>query len=89
MQMDAAEALGFVAGLIGSFAFAPQALKILRERKAEDVSLVTFAMVFAGAVLWTIYGIWRGAPAIVLWNVVAAALAGAVVALKLALKTPR
>ena len=71
---------------IGAFAFAPQALKILRDKSAEDVSLATFSMVFSGAVLWAGYGVWRGAPAIILWNLVAAVLAGAVIVLKLRLQ---
>lgn len=86
MQFDGAEALGLVAGFIGSFAFAPQAWKILRDRRADDVSLVTYSMVLSGAVLWASYGVMRGAPSIVLWNVVAAALAVAVITLKLRLK---
>ena len=83
MQMDGAEALGLVAGFIGAFAFAPQAVKILRTRDAADVSALTYIMVLTGAVLWACYGVWRGAPSIILWNVVAAALAALVLALKL------
>ncbi|MBI1252208.1 MAG: hypothetical protein GC189_12140 [Alphaproteobacteria bacterium] len=83
MVIDGPEALGLVAGAIGAFAFAPQALKILRDKSAEDVSLATFGMVLTGALLWSIYGVLRGAPSILLWNLVAASLAGAVVVLKL------
>src|SRR5215510_14883349 len=74
MQTDIVEALGLVAGFIGAFAFAPQAVKILRERDATNVSALTYAMVLTGAVMWTAYGVLRGAPSIVLWNVVAAGL---------------
>ena len=83
MQADAVEALGLVAGFIGAFAFAPQALKILRDRDASNVSTLTYAMVLSGAVLWSIYGVFRAAPSIVLWNGVAGALAILVLALKL------
>lgn len=85
MVIDGAEALGLVAGAVGAFAFAPQAIKILRDNSAEDVSLVTFSMVFAGALLWFGYGLLRGSPAIILWNLIAAGLAGAVIVLKLRL----
>jgi MtN3 and saliva related transmembrane protein len=83
MQMDGAEMLGLVAGFIGAFAFAPQAIKILRTRDAADVSTLTYVMVLSGAVLWAGYGVLREAPSIILWNVVAASLAALVLTLKL------
>lgn len=83
MQLDSAEALGLVAGAIGSFAYLPQAVKILRTRDAADVSALTYAMVLGGASLWGVYGWLREAPAIMLWNAVAAGLALLVLTLKL------
>ena len=83
MQADGVELLGLVAGFIGAFAFAPQAVKILRTRDAADVSALTYAMVLTGALLWAGYGVLRGAPSIILWNIVAAGLAALVLALKL------
>lgn len=83
MQTDATEALGLVAGFIGAFAFAPQALKLLRDRDGRNVSALSYFMVLAGALLWMSYGFFRGAPSIVLWNVVAAILAVLVLVLKL------
>lgn len=82
MQLDPAEGLGLVAGAIGSFAFAPQAFKIMREKRAENVSSTSYAMVLTGACLWFGYGAMRGSPSIMLWNLVAGALAAAVLILK-------
>lgn len=87
MLIDMAEAIGLVAGAIGSLAFAPQALKILRDKKAADVSGVTYAMVCGGAFLWFVYGVVKGSPSIMLWNGVCMMLAGAVLVLKLRLKS--
>lgn len=86
MQFDLAEGVGLVAGAIGSFAFAPQALKILRDKSAEDVSAVTYTMVCTGAILWLAYGVLRQSPSIILWNGVCVVLAGAVLILKLRLR---
>lgn len=83
MQSDMIEGLGLIAGFIGAFAFAPQAFKILRDRDASNVSALTYAMVFTGAVLWGAYGVLREAPSIILWNAVAAGLAAMVLFLKL------
>ena len=46
------------------------------------VAVGAFCLV-AGAVMWAAYGALRGAPSIVLWNVVAAGLAALVLGLKL------
>lgn len=83
MQFDRIEIVAFIAGAIGSFAFAPQAIKLLRDKKAENISGVTYAMVLVGAVLWTSYGLLRQAPAIIFWNLVAGSLAFAVLWLKI------
>lgn len=83
MQADSVEGLGLVAGFVGAFAYAPQAFKIVRDRDASGVSALTYAMVLAAALLWLSYGVFRAAPSIVLWNAVAAALAGVVLVLKL------
>lgn len=82
MQIDLTEVVGLVAGFVGAFAFAPQAFKIVRDRDASSVSALTYAMVFAGALLWGAYGVLRGAPSIMLWNAVAAGLAAMVLILK-------
>jgi MtN3 and saliva related transmembrane protein len=83
MQADSTELLGLVAGFIGAFAFAPQAVKLIRSGDGSGVSVLTYAMVLLGAVMWASYGVLRAAPSIVLWNVVAAGLAILVLALKL------
>jgi MtN3 and saliva related transmembrane protein len=86
MHADGIEGLGLVAGFVGAFAYAPQALKLVRDRDASGVSALTYAMVLAAALLWGGYGVLRAAPSIVLWNAVAAALAAIVLLLKLSLK---
>lgn len=87
MQLDSAEALGLVAGAIGSFAYMPQAIKLLRTRDASGVSALTYTMVLIGASMWGVYGWMREAPAIILWNAVAAGLALLVLTLKV--RAPR
>ena len=82
MHADSTELLGLVAGFIGAFAFAPQAFKIIRDRDASGGSALTYAMVLTGALLWGTYGLLRGAPSIIIWNAVAAALAALVLILK-------
>lgn len=89
MQLDWIEGLGLVAGAVGAFAFAPQAVKLVRTGDGAAVSGLTYTMVLAGALMWMTYGAFREAPSIVLWNLVAAALAATVLGLKLFPRTPR
>lgn len=71
MQIVPVELLGLVAGLFGTFASAPQAIKIIRTRQARDVSLTMFVMALTGAVLWAAYGWLQQSVSIVFWNGVA------------------
>jgi len=87
VQHDSIELLGLVAGLVGACAYAPQAVKIWREKSARDVSALTYTMVLAGNLLWIGYGVLRAAPSIVIWNAVAAAIATFVLTLKVTTRT--
>ncbi|MBU3922371.1 SemiSWEET family transporter [Hyphomonas sp.] len=83
MQVSATELLGLVAGLFGTFASAPQAIKIIRTRQARDVSLTMFLMALTGSVLWGLYGWLEQAPSIMFWNGVAVVMFTAIIWLKL------
>jgi len=48
--------IGTVAALCSMASFAPQIVKILRERDATSVSLRMYAITVAGFGLWTAYG---------------------------------
>lgn len=83
MTIDPVEGLGLVAGFFGTFASAPQALKIWRTKSAHDVSLSMFLMALAGAVLWAAYGVFKELPSVVFWNAVAICQFLLVIVLKL------
>jgi MtN3 and saliva related transmembrane protein len=81
--LEPVETLGMVAGVVSTFASAPQLVKIIRTRKADDVSLTMFVMALIGTVMWGVYGWLKGAPSIVFWNAVGFCLFVAVVTLKI------
>jgi MtN3 and saliva related transmembrane protein len=83
MTIEPVELLGLVAGMISTFAALPQMVKIIRTRRAEDVSLVMFLMAFTGAVMWAAYGFLKPAASIVFWNVVAVVQMGSIIVIKL------
>lgn len=88
MVFDRVEWLAVIAGAMSSLAFAPQAIKLLRSKSAENVSAATYWMVFIGAAFWMAYGVGRQSPAIIFWNLVALSLSGAVLLLKLRFRRP-
>jgi MtN3 and saliva related transmembrane protein len=49
--------LGFAAAFLTTVAFVPQAIKVYKTQKTEDLSLGLFSMLFVGIFLWLIYGL--------------------------------
>ena len=69
-------ALGTLAGLCSMGSFVPQVLKILREKRAEGISLHTYVVTVAGFVLWVAYGVLLGSWPVAASNAVNVVLAG-------------
>lgn len=83
MALDPVEVLGLAAGIVSTSAALPQLVKIIRTRRAADVSLAMFVIALAGAVMWLAYGLLKPAPSIVFWNIVGALQMSVIVAVKL------
>ncbi len=49
--------LATIAGIIMSFGYYPQAIKIIKKKSAKDVSPTTYLMFLPGIAIWLIYGI--------------------------------
>ena len=60
--------IGIVAGICTTVSLVPQLLKILRTRKAHDVSLVMFIVLGLGILLWFFYGIFIREIPVILAN---------------------
>ena len=81
--MDTAQWVGLVAGVLTTFAFVPQVLRIWKTKSANDISLRTYVSLSIGVALWLVYGILKQEPPIILWNAVTLVLAITIVAMKL------
>jgi MtN3 and saliva related transmembrane protein len=79
----AIEVLGFVAAILTTLSFLPQALRIRRLRSADDVSLTMYLMMVSGQGLWLVYGIVIASPSMIGANVVAMSLVTWVLTMKL------
>lgn len=77
------ETLGFVAAVLTTLSFLPQAMRIRRLGSAEDVSLTMYLMMISGQALWLAYGVAISSPSMIAANVVAMSLVAWVLAMKL------
>ncbi len=75
--------VGVGAALCSMGSFAPQALKIIRERDASGISLRMYMITVAGFSLWFVYGLLLRSWPLMASNLVCLALSGLILALKL------
>lgn len=78
----AANVVGTLAALCSITSFAPQIIKIWKERDASSVSLKTYSLTVTCFVLWTVYGVLTTAWPIVVANACALVMASGVLAMK-------
>lgn len=81
--MDILQVMGFLAAVLTTAANIPQAIKVIKTRSTKSLSAATYAMLFAGMVLWVLYGIFRKDLPIILANAIAGALCGIILFMKL------
>ncbi|RZJ01436.1 MAG: hypothetical protein EON90_03250 [Brevundimonas sp.] len=82
MSELAANVVGTAAALCSITSFAPQMIKIWKERDASSVSLKTYSLTVTCFVLWTVYGVLTTAWPIVIANACALVMASGVLAMK-------
>lgn len=78
----AANFVGTAAAVCSIISFAPQMIKIWKERDASSVSLKTYSLTVTCFVLWTAYGVLTAAWPIVVSNALALVMASGVLAMK-------
>ncbi len=74
MALDGVELLGFAAGILTTFSAAPQLLTTYRSRDVKSFDLRFMLMLFAGLLLWGIYGLLIGSLSIIVFNFIGCAL---------------
>jgi MtN3 and saliva related transmembrane protein len=62
--------LGIAAGVCTSLSLIPQVVKIVREKKANDISLTYLIVLLVGFTLWITYGIGKKDLPVIVTNVV-------------------
>ena len=60
--------IGFVAAVLTTFSFLPQAVLTLKTRKTDEISLIMYLMLNLGIVCWLVYGLILDDLALILAN---------------------
>jgi len=77
------DVLGYVAAVLTSGAFVPQAVKTIRTRDTRAISLWMYVVFTTGVGFWLAYGVALESWPIILANTVTVLLAAIILALKL------
>ncbi len=55
--MDIVQWVGIGAGVLTAFSMLPQLIKVIKEKKAEEISITMVIVLIAGLSLWVAYGV--------------------------------
>jgi MtN3 and saliva related transmembrane protein len=77
------ELLGALAAITTTLCWLPQLFKIVRERQATGISLITTTALASGVFLWCVYGVLIASWPVILANAVTLLFILAIVGLKL------
>lgn len=77
------EMVGYAAACCTTFAFVPQAIKCLRTRDTEAISLSMYSIFTLGVGLWLAYGILLDNYVIITANVITGLFAATILSLKI------
>lgn len=75
------EIIGLAAGICTSISLLPQLIKLVKHKKAEDISLFYLIILFVGLALWIWYGFLRDDIPILVTNGFSLVLNGIVIVL--------
>jgi MtN3 and saliva related transmembrane protein len=77
------ELIGFLAAILTTACYVPQAWHVVKERKTDGISLLAYVTLFSGVSLWFIYGILMADWPLILANGISLPLIGTVIAMKI------
>jgi MtN3 and saliva related transmembrane protein len=84
--MDIGSVFGFVGAACTTFAFVPQAIKIIKTKNTKDISLTMYIVFVIGIACWLAYGLFIDSMPVILSNIVSIILSGTILILKIKYK---
>jgi len=76
------DGIGVVAVVVTTVSILPQIYKVIKTKRADDISVVMYIVALSGQVLWIVYGSLKKDYQIIAANVVCTSLAGIMLALR-------
>jgi MtN3 and saliva related transmembrane protein len=83
MSPNFIDGIGFLAAMLTTISFLPQALHTYRTRDVGGISLAMYSAFTLGIALWLVYGLFLGAWPVILANAVTLSLATAILVMKI------
>jgi MtN3 and saliva related transmembrane protein len=77
------ELVGFIAGLLTTICFIPQAIAALRAPDTKSISLIMYIVFSVGVSCWLIYGILLNSPPVIIANSITLPIALIILAKKI------
>lgn len=74
---------GYVAAILTTLSFLPQALKTIKEKNTEGISLVMYSLFTSGVLMWLVYGLFVKDIPIIVANAITFVLAVTILTLKI------
>jgi len=68
MSAQVTQIIGIAASVFTGISLLPQLIKLLKEKKAENVSFGMIAILFVGLILWITYGVFKKDLIIIIAN---------------------
>lgn len=72
--MEIGTAIGLIAGALTTVSFVPQLIKIIRKKKADEISTAMYSVISLGMVLWVTYGIIISSIPVIVANAISVTL---------------
>jgi MtN3 and saliva related transmembrane protein len=69
------ETIGWLAAVLTTFSFVPQAIKVIRTKETSSISLWMYSIFTLGISFWLVYGLMIGSVQMTLANLVTLVLA--------------
>ena len=81
--MEPVTVIGLIAAACTTFAYVPQAIKIIKTKDTKSLSLIMYVIMTVGIVFWLSYGILLKDLPIIIANTVTLIFAGIILVLKI------
>jgi len=79
---DFVTVVGYIAAILTTISFLPQAIKTIKEKNTEGISLVMYSLFTIGVFMWLVYGLFLKDTPIIVANGLTLVLAVTILTLK-------